>query len=173
MKANAEMGASFLVEMATKGESKFNRVFDWTKSMLITISPESGSYNLKMQQKRNRKCDKNKKLPSFECINSFLASKSPCNIPWLNDVAAKNRCSEQQMKQHFELAFNIMTGNGVRQQLRNFGCAQKSCIETYWKAEKFTSVKQTGNISILGYFNAMSTEVHLKTFLCNSSQSHD
>ena len=162
IKANAEMGASFLVEMATKGESKFNRVFDWSKSMLITISPEFGSYNLKMHQKRNKKCDKNKKLPSFECINSFLASKIPCKIPWLNDVAAKNKCSEQQMKQHFELAFNIMMGNGsngVGQELRNFGCTQKSCIETYWKAEKFTSVKQTGNISILGYFNAMSTEV--------------
>ena len=95
-----------------KGESKFNRVFDWTKSMLITISPEFGSYNLKMHQKRNQKCDKNKKLPSFECINSFLASKSPCKISWLNDVTAKNECSEQQMKQHFELAFNIMMGNG-------------------------------------------------------------
>ena len=161
------MGVSFLVEMAIKGESKFNRVFDWAKSMLIPISPEVGSYNLKMHQKRKRKCDKNKKLPSFECINSFLASKSPCKIPYLNDVAAKNKCSELQMKQHFELAFKIMTGNGVRQQLRNFGCAQKSCIETYWKAEKFTSVNQTGNISILGYFNAMTTEVHIKTFLCN------
>ena len=160
------MGVSFLVEMATKGESKFNRVFDWAKSMLITISPEVGSYNLKMQQKRNRKCDKNKKLPSFECINSFLASKSPCKISWLNDVAtknqtAKNECSEpEEMKQHFELAFNIMNGNGVGKELRNFGCSAKSCVETYWKAEKFTSLKQTENISMVGAFNAMSTEVY-------------
>ena len=161
IKANAEMGVSFVVEMATKGESKFNRVFDWTKMMLLKISPEFGSYNLKMHQKRNKECDKNEKLPSFDCVNSFLASKSPCNIPWLNDIAAKNKCSEHQLKQHFDLAFKIMTGNGVRQQLRNFGCAQKSCIETYWKAEKFTSAKQIGNISLLGYFNAMSPEVHL------------
>ena len=42
------MGVSFLVEMATKGESKFNRVIDWTKSMALTLSPEFGTYNLKM-----------------------------------------------------------------------------------------------------------------------------
>ena len=161
IKADVDMGTSLLLEMASKGESKFNRVFDWTKSMLFTISPEFGSYNLKMHQKRNKKCDKNKKLPSFDCVNSFLASKSPCKIPWLNDVATQKECSEpEEMKQHFELAFNIMMGNGVGKELRNFGCPSKSCVETYWKAEKFTSMKQTGNISILGYFNAMSTEVH-------------
>ena len=168
IKANAEMGVSFVVEMATKGESKFNRVFDWTKMMLLKISPEFGSYNLKMHQKRNKECDKNEKLPSFDCVNSFLASKSPCRIPWLNDTAAtKNKCSQpEEMKQHFELAFNIMTENGgVGKELRNFGCSPKSCVETYWKAEKFTSAKQTdyqqtGTISILGFFSAMSREVN-------------
>ena len=165
IKADVEIGTLLLLEMSSKGESKFNRVIDWTKSMALTLSPEFGTYNLKMHQKRNKKCDKNKKLPSFDCVNSFLASKSPCRIPWLNDTATKNKCSEpEEMKQHFELAFNIMSENGgVGKELRNFGCPPKSCVETYWKAEKFTSVKQTETIPILGYFSAMSREVHFFT----------
>ena len=69
--------------MTNKGESRFNHGLEWANVLFVTMSDIATSYNLRMHQKRNKKCDKNRDPHLFACVNKFLASESSCEIPWL------------------------------------------------------------------------------------------
>ena len=57
---NVTPGTAFLIEMTNKGESRFNHELEWANIKYVTISDTLTSYNLRMHQKRNKQCDKNK-----------------------------------------------------------------------------------------------------------------
>ena len=79
--------------MTNKGESRFNHELQWANVLMVTVSDTSADYNLRMHQKRNKKCDKNRDPHLFACVNKFLASKSSCVIPWLKDYSRLGRVS--------------------------------------------------------------------------------
>ena len=63
--ANVTPGTAFLIEMTNKGESRFNQELEWANIKYVTISDTLTSYNLRMHQKRNKQCDKNKGQKNF------------------------------------------------------------------------------------------------------------
>ena len=54
--------------MTNKGESRFNHELEWANIKYVTISDTLTSYNLRMHQKRNKQCDKNKGPKISEAI---------------------------------------------------------------------------------------------------------
>ena len=117
-----------------------------------------------MHRKIRNNCNENEKPQRFRCINKFLASKSFCKIPWLERYSSKtkkNCTTSDEMKQHFDLAFNITieTETKIGSDLKKFGCHEDICVENYWKAEKIMSQKKPPDSSFSAYFTIWSNEV--------------
>ena len=160
----------FFIEMRTKGESKFNHELNWSDILFIsTTSSEITSYDLRaLQLKRSpliSNCDITNSKQPFDCINKFLASNTPCEIPWLKRYAPAGleKCeTSEQTKQYFDMAFNVSIGVSNETELKNFGCLVKNCIENTWRAEKLITRKQPPNISLFGMFGILSNQVSKK-----------
>ena len=111
--ANLTKDMVLVVEMANEEDSRFNWKLQWENLVFLTVSPELHVYNLKMHRKIRNNRNNIEKPKRFHCINKFLASKSSCKIPWLEKYSSKtkkNCTTTDEMKQHFDLAFDITIG---------------------------------------------------------------
>ena len=143
---------TLVMEFARYGESKFNSPqLDWDHALFIQVgepckcSLEFPIYTLSRQKtKRIEDCvaENDQKIPSFECIDQFLASKSLCGIPWLTKFSTflpkvMENCTTDQIKQHFDLYYNISIGEKVViTELQEFGCLKKNCEIDIWTAHE-------------------------------------
>ena len=158
-----------MTEMTNKGESRFNHGLEWANVLFVTMTDIATSYNLRMHQKRNKKCNKNRDPHLFACVNKFLASESLCEIPWLKKYSPPGlkKCTNEEIMQYFEFAYNVSSGYGSK--IDRKGCAggEKYCVENFWKAEKFSTEKQSASGNLFGYFTILSQEVVCTLFnLC-------
>ena len=107
--ANVTKGTLLMTEMTNKGESRFNHGLEWANVLFVTMTDIATSYNLRMHQKRNKKCDKNRDPHLFACVNKLLASETSCEIPWLKQYSPPGlkKCTNEEIMQYFEFAYKI------------------------------------------------------------------
>jgi hypothetical protein len=119
--------------------------------------------NIKMEKSIiSSDCDTSNTIKIGDCLTEFVANRMNCSILWSSNAKGRRICrSKEDYDTFFEIVFD-MNNLRLENELENFGCKKKNCIENNWIFQNFPGIvsHHTLNISKLTYY-MLSNKVYL------------
>ena len=121
------------------GQSTLNFNPDWERALYYNLpSKFEDFYDFTVNSnKQVTDCDTENKQNTFDCIETFLASKIDCRFPWLDkrqfSKSNSKVCNKsEELKLHLEIQLK-MYQRTLDDELIEFGCLKRNCLEKSWK----------------------------------------